>query len=161
MRDGVLLESLFIEDGDLALSTSVLSTVSLQPYAAVLVVIGFAVFVAGAILALSHLIGPKRRGPAKHAPYESGVPPVTDARRRFHVRFYIVAALFLLFDVEVVFLWPWAPVFYRAAVKGEAIELSNGVALGKGFLLAEMAVFMAILLVGYAYAWRKGVFRWD
>jgi len=133
----------------------------MQPYAGVLVVIGFAVLLAGLILLLSHLVGPKRRGAIKDSPYESGVPTVMGARHRIHVRFYIVAVLFLLFDVEVVFLWPWAPVFYRAAVKGEPITLGGAEALGKGFLLVEMAIFMAILLVGYAYAWRKGLFRWD
>ena len=133
----------------------------MQPYAGVLVVIGFAVLIAGFILLSSYLVGPKRRGAIKDSPYESGVPTVMGARHRIHVRFYIVAALFLLFDVEVVFLWPWAPVFYRAAVKGETIPLAGAEALGKGFLLVEMVIFMAILLVGYAYAWRKGVFRWD
>lgn len=127
-------------------------------YGAILILIGAAIVMAIAILAVSHLIGTYRSGPTKDAPYESGMPVIGDARRRFNVRFYMVAMLFLLFDVEVVFLWPWAPVFYEAAVGGKTI---GPMQVGKGFLLAEIAVFFAILLVGYVYAWRKGVFRWD
>ena len=139
---------------------AVLATVDLGSYAAILVVIGLAAAVAGGMLAAAHLVGVSRHGPVKDDTYESGVPPIGDARRRFNVRFYIVAMLFLLFDVEVVFLWPWAPVFHQAATG----RLSNGEAgsvPSAGFLVAVMGVFLAILLVGYAYAWRKGVFRWD
>ncbi|MCP4251585.1 MAG: NADH-quinone oxidoreductase subunit A [bacterium] len=131
---------------------------NLVPYASILLLITVATGAALAILIITHFIGPSRKGPVKDATYESGVPLVGDARRRFNIRFYIVAMLFLLFDVEVVFLWPWAPVFYKAAVGGETI---GTLGVGKGFLLAEMAVFFGILLVGYVYAWRKGVFRWD
>jgi NADH-quinone oxidoreductase subunit A len=129
-------------------------------YAAILAVILVAVVIAASMLALAHLIGPKRTGRVKDATYESGVPVIGDARRRFNVRFYVVAMLFLLFDVEVVFLWPWAPVFYGSAVRGENV-MAGGFVMGKGFLLAEMVFFLLILLVGYVYAWRKGVFRWD
>ena len=140
-----------------------------QPYAAILFVIAVAVALAGSILILGHLIGGRRllsigadpRGPTKHGTYESGVPTVTDARRQFNVRFYIVAMVFLLFDVEVVFLWPWAPLFYHSATDASASVTMGDMVIGKGFLLAEMAVFMVILLVGYVYAWRKGVFHWD
>ncbi len=132
----------------------------MSSYAAILAVIILATLIAGSMLALAHLIGPKRAGRVKDATYESGVPVVGDARRRFNVRFYIVAMLFLLFDVEVVFLWPWAPVYFGAAVRGETVS-AGAWSVGKGFLLAEMVVFLLILLVGYVYAWRKGVFRWD
>lgn len=137
------------------------STATLEPYAAVLVVIAFATLIAGAILVLSHLVGPKRRGPVKDESYESGMPPIADARRRFHVRFYMVAVLFLLFDVEVVLLWPWAPVFHRAAARGEMVELAGGASAGTAYLLGAMGLFLALLLVGLIYEWRKGVFRWD
>ena len=127
-----------------------------NPYAPILVLILVAIALVVVILALSWLVGPRRHGPVKDMTYEAGMMPIGDARRRFNVKFYIVAMLFLLFDVEVVFLWPWAPLFHQAAVEPAA----PGVAADKGFLLVEMAMFVAILLVGYVYAWRKGVFKW-
>jgi NADH-quinone oxidoreductase subunit A len=129
---------------------------AVQTFAPILVLITVAIGLVMVILILAHAIGPKRHGLVKDDTYESGVAPIDDARRRFNVGFYIVAMLFLLFDVEVVFMWPWAPLFHDAAVKGQV--LPGGV--DKTFLLVEMAVFLAILLVGYVYAWRKGVFRW-
>ena len=131
---------------------------SLTPYGAILLLIAVATVMALSIVVLSHLFGKHVRGPVKDSPYESGMPLVGDARKRFNVRFYLVALLFLLFDVEIVFLWPWAPVFYGAAITGEPV---GPLGVGRGFLLAEIAVFLAILLVGYVYAWRKGIFRWD
>jgi NADH-quinone oxidoreductase subunit A len=135
------------------------SVVAAHPYAPVLVLILFAIGMVAVILVLTHVIGPKRHGPMKDSIYEAGMPIIGDARRRFNVKFYIVAMLFLLFDVEVVFLWPWAPLFHEAAVSPQKSAL---VAAGfdKSFLLTEMVIFMAILLIGYIYAWRKGVFRW-
>jgi NADH:ubiquinone oxidoreductase subunit 3 (subunit A) len=131
-------------------------------YAPVLILMVAAIGMAVAIVVMSHLIGPKRRGPTKDSTYESGMPVVGDARRRFHVRFYIVAMLFLLFDVEVVFLWPWAPLFHDAASAKPSSLASQMMrdGFGKEFLLVEMAAFVAVLLVGYAYAWRKGIFKW-
>ena len=131
---------------------------NMEPYAAIGVTILIVLAVIVGMMVVAHVLGPKRHGPIKDSPYESGVPVVGDTQRRFHIPFFIVAVLFLLFDVEVVFLWPWAPVFYKAAVGGQTI---GNPGVGKGFLLAEMAVFFGILLVGYVYAWRKGVFRWD
>lgn len=132
---------------------------AMQPYAAILVVFGVAVAMAAAILILTHLIGPKRRGLVKQGVYESGMPPIADARRRFNVRFYIVAMLFLLFDVEVIILWPWALAFYESATTHGATPPAD--VLGKGFLLGGAAIFLILLLVGYVYEWRKGVFRWE
>lgn len=132
---------------------------AMHPYAPVMALILMVILMVVVIMILAHVIGPKRHGRVKDSTYESGVPIIGDARRRFNVKFYIIAMLFLLFDVEVVFLWPWALLFRDAAVDPAA---SPVVAAGydKGFLLIEMVVFFAILLVGYAYAWRKGVFRW-
>lgn len=129
-----------------------------HPYAPILALILFAIGMVAVILVLTHIVGPKRHGTVKDSIYEAGMPIIGDARRRFNVKFYIVAMLFLLFDVEVVFLWPWAPLFHEAAVSPQNSVL---VAAGfdKTFLLVEMVIFMAILLVGYVYAWRKGVFR--
>lgn len=130
----------------------------LEPYGAILMLMAVVTVIGLAILLISHLVGTSRKGEVKDSAYESGMPPIGDARRRFNIRFYLVAMLFLMFDVEIVLLWPWAPVFHDAAV-GENLIGQFGV--GKGFLLAEIAVFFALLLVGYVYAWRKGAFQWD
>ena len=114
----------------------------------IIIAIGFAV---GNVV-LSIWIGPKRTGPGKGTSYESGMVPTGDARQRFNVRFYLVAMIFLVFDVEIVFFYPWATIFPEAV----ANQLSYS-----GLLLVSMLVFTAILLVAYFYAWGKGVFRWD
>ncbi len=113
-----------------------------------LIAIGFA----AGNLVLSLLIGPSRTGPGKETTYESGMVPIGDARQRFNVRFYIVAMIFLVIDVEIVFFYPWASIFPRVATVMP--ELST-------VLLVEMLVFTALLLVAYFYAWGKGIFRWD
>jgi NADH-quinone oxidoreductase subunit A len=116
-----------------------------------LLIIGFGF--AFANIALSLFVGPKRTGPGKETTYESGMLPIGDARRRFNVRFYIVAMIFLVFDVEVIFFYPWATIFAKH-VQSDTSE--NGF-----ILLMEMITFVVILLVAYFYAWGKGVFRWD
>ncbi len=131
-------------------------------YLPVLLLILAAAVLAATMLLVSQRLGSSRSGPVKGSAYESGMPVIGDARRRFNVKFYIVAMLFLLFDVEIVFLWPWAPLFVRSATRpdsGLAVALASQ-GYGAGFLLAEAALFLAILLIGYLYAWRKGVFRW-
>ncbi len=117
-----------------------------------------------AIMVLAHVIGPKRRGPIKDATYESGMEPVGDARRRFNVRFYLVAVMFLVFDVEIVFLYPWAMLYPR--LQGQGADAAYAAALrhagyGPGFFLVAFAIFFAVLLVGFVFEWRKGLFRWD
>jgi NADH-quinone oxidoreductase subunit A len=116
-----------------------------------LIVIGVG-FVVGNIV-LSVLLGPSRTGPGKEATYESGMVPIGDTRRRFNVRFYIVAMIFLVIDVDIVFFYPWATIF------SPIIQTGNRAA--GNVLVIEMAVFVALLLVAYLYAWGKGVFRWD
>ena len=111
--------------------------------------IGFAV----GNIALSLLIGPRRTGPGKETTYESGMMPIGDTRRRFNVRFYIVAMIFLVIDVEIVFFYPWATIF--------APVIQTGTPRQSNLLLLEIIVFVVILLVAYLYAWGKGVFRWD
>jgi NADH-quinone oxidoreductase subunit A len=113
------------------------------------------------MVVMAQLIGPKRRGPIKHATYESGMELLGDTQRRFNVRFYIVAVLFLLFDIEVVFLWPWAVLYRASAMADEPIADLGGMAVGKDFLLVGGGLFLLILLVGFVYEWRKGAFRWD
>jgi NADH-quinone oxidoreductase subunit A len=100
--------------------------------------------VAGAILGLSAWVGVKRPSRGKLSPYECGIPPVGDARQRFSVSFYLVAMLFILFDVEAVFLYPWAVVFKSL----------------KWFGFVEMLLYIAILLTGYLYIWKKGALDW-
>jgi NADH-quinone oxidoreductase subunit A len=114
-----------------------------------LLVIGFLFAVAN--IALSIIIGPSRTGPGKEVAYESGMVPTGDARQRFNVRFYIVAMIFLVFDVEIVFFYPWASIFAR-----HVRDSGDG-----AILLIDMVIFVVILLVAYFYAWGKGVFRWD
>ena len=113
----------------------------------ILVGLGFAV----TTVILSLVIGPSRTGPGKSTPYESGMNPIGDTRRRFNVRFYIVAMIYLVFDVGIVFLFPWT-----SLLAWYSSHTDQGM-----ILLTQIIVFVAILMVAYAYAWRKGVFRWD
>lgn len=132
-------------------------------YSTLVVLLVVALGVTIAVQLLTHLIGPQRRGPIKDSTYESGVDPIGDTRRRFNVRFYVIAMLFLLFDVEIVFFYPWGVLFPRmhmaeySSWAGQMRDLGFGV----WFFVIEMLIFMAILTIGYVYAWRKGVFRWD
>jgi NADH-quinone oxidoreductase subunit A len=114
----------------------------------VLILIGFVV----TVLVLAHVIGPRRKSIVKEMPYESGMDPVGDARQPFDVKFYLVAILFLVFDVELLFLYPWAVSAYvdRGGVDPALRDTMFGV----------MLVFMATLAIAYVYAWRKGVFKW-
>ena len=134
---------------------------SIEPYAAIGVTVAMVLIIAAGMLILAHVIGPRRHGPVKDSPYESGVPIVGDTRRRMHIRFYIVAILFLLFDVELVLLWPWATIFYQCAVHGETIPLDGGMVAGKEFLLVGMGMFVSLVVFGLLYEWKKGAFRWD
>jgi NADH-quinone oxidoreductase subunit A len=106
----------------------------------VLVATGFAVLT----LLFTRLIHPTRYNKVKLEPYECGIEPLTDARDRYSVRYYLVAMLFVIFDVETVFMFPWAVIFDRLLLFG----------------LVEMAIFISILVVGYLYAWRKGALEW-
>ena len=133
----------------------------ISTFAPVLVLVAVVVFITIVIQILGHTIGPKRRGAIKDAAYESGMPLFSDAQRRFNVRFYIVAVLFLLFDIEVVFLWPWAVLYRAAAVADQPVAELGGMVVGAGYLLVGGTLFLLILLLGFIYEWRKGVFRWE
>ncbi len=132
-------------------------------YATVGLLVLIAVGIALAILVLTHIIGPKRVGARKQGTYESGMEPIGDTRRRFNVRFYIIALLFLVFDVEIVFLYPWAVMAPRMRDAGEQAWAEPLVAAGytPGFLFGTVALFFALLLVGLIYEWRRGVFKWN
>jgi NADH-quinone oxidoreductase subunit A len=125
-----------------------------QPYVAFLLLLVFVAANAVLLIGLSHLLAPHRPTATKLAPYESGMPPLGGAHERFSVKFYLVAMLFILFDVEGVFLIPWGTIFFNAGS-------TPGVGPTMGFLLVEMLVFLLILFVGYIYVWRRGAFRWD
>lgn len=134
-------------------------------YIPVAVLVLIMVGLSAAIMLASHLIGPKRSGPIKDTAYESGVDPIGDARRRFNVRFYLVAVLFVVFDVEVIFLYPWATLFgrFQSAEPGEMAwaQAMSAAGYGPGFFVASMGLFFGLLTLGFIYEWRKGVFRWD
>ena len=115
------------------------------------------------LLTLGSLIGPKKDSASKEMPYESGMNPAHDTHRRFDVRFHLVAIAFLIFDVELLFLYPWAVASRNAA--GLPAAEAQAVALGiEGYsrllVFGEVMVFIGLLAAGLAYAWRKGVLQW-
>ena len=120
------------------------------PYLSFLLLLGFVVLNAGGLIGLSHLLSPHKPTAVKQAPYESGMPPLGSAHERFSVKFYLVAMLFIVFDIETVFLIPWGTIFF-----------AGGTGPGMGFLLVEMLVFILILAVGYVYVWKRGALQWD
>ena len=125
-------------------------------YGPILILILLMIVVSTTIILLTHFLPkPKRSGPVKDGTYESGVPVIGNARRRFNVRFYLVAMLFLLFDVELIFMYPWARLF---TVEASAPMPDPAV---MSFLFYEMVIFFGILLVGFTYAWKKRVFQYD
>jgi NADH-quinone oxidoreductase subunit A len=132
-----------------------------QTYFPVLLLLGFAIANAVMMLALSHLTLRPRPTPVKQTPYESGIPPLGDAHERFSVKFYMVAVLFILFDIETVFMIPWGA-YYRQLSCGVAL-VNNACPAGNMSLfgLVEMLVFILILLVGFIYVWKKGALQWD
>lgn len=111
----------------------------------ILVILLLSLALGGIALFIAIFIGPRRPSLVKRAPYESGMVPIGQAMRRLPIRFYLIATLFIIFDVEVIFLYPWAVVFRKLALFG----------------LVEMLIFIAILLVGYVYVWKKGALEWE
>ena len=132
-----------------------------RSYLPVLLLLGFVVMNAVMMLALSHFTMRSRPTPVKQAAYESGIPALGDARERFSVKFYMVAMLFIIFDIETVFMIPWGAYDRQLSC---SVPLANGICPGgqmSFFGLVEMLVFMAILLVGFIYVWKKGALQWD
>lgn len=117
----------------------------LESYLPILVLIGIAFAFAIAVVVLSRLIGVKKPTDVKLAPYECGMPLLSSAQERFSIKFYVIAMLFILFDIEAVFLYPWAVMYKRLGIFG----------------FAEMGVFILILLVGFVYVWKKGALEWE
>lgn len=122
----------------------------MKEYLSILIVFIFVLGFAVTQIVLSHLVGRRRDTRAKLMPYECGMDPVGSAHQRFSVKFYLVAMLFILFDIEAIFLVPWAVVF-RSLIER----------LSRPFVFFEMMVFIAVLFVGYVYVWKKGLFEWN
>jgi NADH-quinone oxidoreductase subunit A len=116
----------------------------MQGWLSILIMIVLGAGFALVSVALSNVLGPSRPTPEKSAPYECGMPPVGDARERQSVKYYLVAMIFLLFDIEVAFLYPWAMALRDLGWNG----------------LVQVVLFMALLLAGYVYVWRKGALDW-
>ncbi|MDQ6845976.1 MAG: NADH-quinone oxidoreductase subunit A [Candidatus Dormibacteraeota bacterium] len=117
----------------------------LSDFAPILVFLAVCVAFGAGVQALSAWLGPRHPSAAKELPYESGIVPVETARRRFSVSFYVTAMLFIIFDVESIFLLPWATIVRQLKIFG----------------IVEMGIFIATLLIGLIYIWRKGALRWD
>src|SRR5687768_5765507 len=120
-------------------------------YVPILIMMVIAAALGAGFLVLNWFIGKHQRNPSKLAPYESGVPLLDDQRKRVNVRFYQIAMLFIIFDIEAAFLYPWA-VIYR-----DATTTANGLSW---FVFGEMLVFILLLGVGYVYCWKKKAFDW-
>jgi NADH:ubiquinone oxidoreductase subunit 3 (subunit A) len=113
-------------------------------YAPILILMAFAIVTASALILLSWLLGPRLRTRRKLDTYESGVPLVDSSRKRLSIQFFVIAMVFILFDVEIAFVYPWALVFREGGIA----------------LFLEMLLFLTVLGVGYAYIWKKGAFDW-
>ena len=120
----------------------------LRPFAPILLLIAFVAANAILLIGLSHYLSSTRTNPAKLQPYESGMPVIGDVRQRYSVKFYLVVMLFIVFDIETVFLIPWAVAF-------------RGLADSAGLLIVEMFAFMLVLGAGYLYIWKRGALQWD
>jgi len=119
---------------------------------------GCALVLSVGLLAVGSVLGPKRAGRVKEMPYESGMDPIHDARKRFDVRFLLVAIAFLVFDVELLFLYPWAVA--NRNPDGLPDLAGRTSAVSQTLIFSEVLVFLALLTAGLVYTWRKGVFQW-
>ena len=133
----------------------------MRSYLPVLLLLGFVTFNAVVMIGLSALTVRPRPTPVKQQPYESGMAPLGDARERFSVKFYMVAVLFIIFDIETVFMIPWGAHFRRLSCGVDLVAGTCPAGHLSFFGLWEMLVFIAILLVGFIYVWKKGALQWD
>jgi NADH-quinone oxidoreductase subunit A len=116
-----------------------------NPYSVVIILMGIGVFLSALLIAIPLLTGLERKSPGKSSPYECGIPPSGDARQRIPVKFYLTAMFFIIFDIEVAFLYPWAVIFRKLGLAG----------------FIEMLIFILILLAGFVYIWKKGALEWE
>jgi NADH-quinone oxidoreductase subunit A len=124
---------------------------TLLDYLPILLMFGVAAGFAGGNILLSQLVGQRKPTRTKLMPYECGKDPVGSARERFSVKFYLIAMIFILFDIELIFLMPWAVVFRPLSAAGTGLRT---------IIFVEMMLFIALLLIGYVYVWKKGLFEW-
>ncbi|MGA9342023.1 MAG: NADH-quinone oxidoreductase subunit A [Rhodanobacteraceae bacterium] len=117
----------------------------LSQYFPVLIFLIVAGGIGVALLMIGNLLGPKHPNPEKSSPYECGFEAFEDARMKFDVRYYLIAILFIIFDLEIAFVFPWAVVFGRLGLTG----------------LLEMGMFLGLLVLGFVYVWKKGALEWD
>jgi NADH-quinone oxidoreductase subunit A len=117
----------------------------LAEYLPVLLFLVVSAIVGIALILIGNLLGPRRPGVEKDAPYECGFEAFEDARMRFDVRYYLIAILFIIFDLEIAFVFPWATVFARLGLQG----------------LVEMGLFLLLLVLGFVYIWKKGALEWE
>ena len=117
----------------------------INQYIPILIIFVFSAGLALFFIIFSHIMGPRRETPEKLMTYECGIDPIGDARLRFSIKFFIIAIIFLVFDVEVVFLYPWAVLFRKLGVFG----------------FIEMGIFLVILIVGLWYVWKRGALEWE
>lgn len=117
-------------------------------YLPIAIMMGAALLFAVGTIVFANFLGPRSYSKVKGETYESGMVPFSDARLRLSVKFYMTAVLFILFDIEVVFLYPWAVVYKQLLSRGT-------------FIMSEMIVFIGILFIGYYYLWKRGAFEWD
>ena len=132
-----------------------------RSYLPLLLLVGFVALNAALILLISHLTLRPRPTAVKQTPYESGMPVLGDARERFSVKFYMVAVLFILFDIETVFMLPWGAHFRRLSCSVDLVAGACPAGRLSLFGFWEMLVFVVILLVGFIYVWKKGALQWD
>lgn len=117
----------------------------LDSYLPLVVIVGISAIIGLAIIVLSTILSPKDASRVKLMPYECGMDPIGDARRRFSVRFFLIGMLFIVFDIELIFFFPWAAIFADLRLFG----------------FVEMLIFVLVLLVGLGYVWRKGALEWE
>lgn len=134
--------------------TGVEPAFDLATYYPIFLYLVFIILFAVGSIAGSALVGPKKRTAVKMMPYESGMDPIGDAHQQIDIKFYLIAILFLVFDVELLFLYPWAVIAYS-----DGVDAAWRTAFGH-IVFVEVLVFLASLAVAYVYAWRKGVFQW-
>lgn len=138
----------------------------------VFLLVASAVVLCTILIAIGYVVNPKRPHRVKRMPYESGMDPIHSARRRFDTRYYLLAIAFLVFDVELLFLYPWAVAQHRVANEGARADtidvgigsidaaVASGVVPSRLFVFAAVMAFVVLLTLGFVYDWRKGVFRW-
>jgi NADH-quinone oxidoreductase subunit A len=133
----------------------------LRNYLPVLLLLGFVLLNAVVILGAAYLAHRPRPTAVKSEPYESGIAPIGSARDRFSVKFYLVAMLFIVFDIETIFMIPWGVHYRQLSCRLPLVDGACPAGALSVFGLGEMLVFMAILVVGFVYVWKKGALSWD